>query len=265
MGAVRIHGKELMELQVNGQSKNIMVLRGEASTRLFRAHPLVETFNARHGTGLSVISHEVADIALTLGETWRSLPAFAADAAIAYEKPGVKLRGEIDFPARGRPRILLATGKYRGEKDIALVALGLSPADFKKDGTSSVLDIPENRLVAVPDFPASRGWFMPHAGTGVPHGEEVGIRPDARYLYRINDSSCVSLLVRHVYDFESRRVVDTLYGPSDGFGVVVEVPKADVPKIRRLIRAREKRIQRIDTPQETASPQGPSSLPHQII
>ena len=161
MGAVQnqVHGKELLRVQVQGPPRNLVVLRGNGSTRLFDAHPLVDAFNAEHGTRLTVVSHKVADVAQTVGDTWRSLLAYAVDASIAYEKPGTKLGKEIIFTADGEPKVALATGKFKGEQDVALVALGISSTDFKRDGNSITLDIPENRLVVVPNFPWSR-WLV---------------------------------------------------------------------------------------------------------
>jgi len=237
MGAQnQVHGKELLKVQVQGEPKNLVVLRGNGSTKLFDAHPLVEGFNAEHGTSLTVISHKVADVALNVGETWRSLPAFAVDASIAYETHGTKLGKEIVFSSEGEPRVVLATGKYKGERDVALVTLGVSSADFKKDGDSLVLDIPENRLVVVPNFPGPDGWYMPHSETGVPHGKEVEESSDARYLYRLNDSSYVGLLVRggsgNCYD--GRNVLAD-YLASNRFGVVAEAPEGDAAKIQALL------------------------------
>ena len=232
--SAQIHGKELLKVQVAGQIKNVVVLRGNGSTRLFDAHPLVEGFNAEHGTNLIVISHKVADVAQTVGETWRSLPAYAVDASIAYEKLGTKLGKEVIFSADGEPKVVLATGKYKGGRDVALVAMGISSTDFKKDGNSLTLDIPESRLIVVPNFSGPDGWYMPHAETGVPTGNKVAQSSDARYLYKLNDSSYVGLLVRGV-DYLGRRGVGAYCRASFRVGVVAEVPEGDVTKIVSLL------------------------------
>ena len=237
MGAPQIHGTELLRLHLQGQPKHLVVLRDSGKTRLFDAHPLVERFNRRHGTGLSVVSHEVADAAVK--EIFIKLPSFAVDASIAYEKPGVGLGDAIVFSTKSGRRTVLATCGYRGQKDIALVVLGLGLEDFKREGKAFVLDIPEERLIAVPDFPDCSGWYMPHPRTGVPHGQGVRERPDARYLYR-HDSSYVGLLVRHAYSGQSRQLIDTLCKASNAFGVVAQVPDADVPAIQGLLGARAK-------------------------
>ena len=234
----QIHGKELLRVNVAGQKKNIVVLRGNSSIELFEAHPLVEGFNAEHGTNLKVVSYNVADVAETVGETWRSLSAYAVDASIAYEKLGTKLGKEIVFAAEGEPRIILETGKYKGEKDVALVAQGLSSADFKREGNSIFLDIKDDRLVVVKDFPSLDGWYMPHPETGVPTGGKVDHQsPAARYLWTLN-ASYVSLLVRGAV-YVGRRGVFADLRSSGRFWVVAEVPVLDIPKIEGLLKPLE--------------------------
>ncbi len=237
MAGIQIHGKELLRVNVAGQKKNLVVLRDNGSTKLFEAHPLVEGFNDRHGTNLKVVSYNVADVAQTAGETWRSLPAYAVDASIAYEKPGKRLGKEVVFSADGNPRVVLATGKYKGEKDVALVALGVSSADFKKDRNSLTLVIPESRLIVVPNFPGPDGWYMSHAETGVPAGNEVAQSSDARYLWRLNDSSYVGLLVLGGDHLNRRQCVIAFYRSFFSLGVVAEVPVSDVPKIEVLLKS----------------------------
>jgi hypothetical protein len=245
MTGAQIHGKELLKIQVQGQPKNLVVLRGNGSTKLFDAHPLVEGFNAEHSTKLTVVSHKVADVILTVGGTWRRLRAFAVDASIAYETPGTKLGKEIVFSAKNEPRVVLATGKFKGEKNVALVSLGLASTEFKKDGNSITLDIPENRLILVPNFPGPNGFYLPHAETGVPHDEQVDQSSDARCLYR-NDSSYVGLLVRYVYFHSYRQNVLASRRASCRLGVVAEVPEGDIAKIEKLI-ARSAEQPRIHT------------------
>ena len=242
MARVQIHGKEMLRVHVAGQIKNLVVLRGNGSTSLFDAHPLVEGFNREHGTNLTVISYKVADVVQTVGETRKSLPTYAVDASIAYEEPYTKLGKEIVFAAEGEPRIVLATGRYNGGKDIALVALGVTSVDFKRDGNSLTLDIPESRLIAVPNFPYSEDWYRPHTKTGVPHGINTEQSSGARYLSRLNDSSYVGLLVRGGVNWE--QFVDASCHASGRFGVVAEVPEWDVAKITSLleIQAQQKTV-----------------------
>jgi hypothetical protein len=93
-------------------------------------------------------------------------------------------------------------------------------------------------LVVVPNFPGPDGWYLPHAETGVPRGREVEESSDARYLYRLNGSSYVGLLVRgDGFGGFDRQYVGANYGASSRFGVVAEVPEGDAAKIQALIDA----------------------------
>ena len=238
--APQVHGKELVRLQFRDQTRNLVVLSGEDSTSFFDAHQTVEAFNTRHRTNLRVVSHNVADFALNVGDTWRSLAwssDFIVDATIAYEKPGTKLGEEIVFSLEAEPKVVMATGKYKGEKDVALVTLGLSANDFKKEDNSVVLDISDDRLIVVPNFPADSGMYMPHNRTGVPHGREVEESLDARYLSCRYRSSYVGSLVRKVCvcGCNLRQYVVAESKPSCKYAVVAEVPEGDTAKIKALL------------------------------
>jgi len=262
-----IFGKELLKVPVEGQMKHLVVLRDAESTGLFDAHPLVEDFNAKQGTGITVISHKVANAALTNEDTWKRLRKslninLVVDAAIAYEKSGRELGAEIvfsdtlsfriegghiippssDYLDTGAvlSRVVLATGKYRGAPpNVALVALGLRSTDFQKDGHEIRLVLSDERLIAVSDFPGKSAVdfpnYMPHPETGVPHGEIVGYGKESRSIYHTPHSSYVGLLTRMGGDQYGRRSVSAINHASELFGVVAEVPDADVPKIEGLI------------------------------
>ncbi|MEW5996112.1 MAG: hypothetical protein AB1657_00765 [Candidatus Micrarchaeota archaeon] len=261
-GCGQIQGKELLRVQVQGQPRNLVVLRAGGSTRLFDAHPLVDGFNAEHGTKLTVVSHKVADAALTVGETWRSLPAFVVDASIAFEKPGIKLGDEIVFSVEGNPRVVQATGRYKGEQDVALVGQGLTSADIaytingkqrtlqellRANGIEYLLALDLNavseiqlltandRLIMVPNFPPSTGRYMPHAETGIPHGRQTEGK-GSRHLWR-PDGSGAGLVARgdNWDGYVDRQYVNADYVASNRLGVVAEVPQGDAAKIEALI------------------------------
>ncbi len=235
-----IQGEGLIRVEFRGHARDLLILRGRNSTGIFDTHATVESFNAAHGTALRVVPPDVADVALNAGESWRSLApcfSFAVDASIAYEKPGTRLGEEIVCSLAGEPRVALATGKYAGEKNIALAAIGLSAKDFRKEGNGIVLDISDDRLIPIPDFPAQSGWYTPHDLTGVPHGKEVEEGPAARYLQRWGNSSYAGLLVREV-DAEGcdlRQYVDANSKASWKRAVVAEVPERDAGKITAML------------------------------
>ena len=214
-----------------------MVLRGNESTRLFDAHPLVEGFNVEHGTKLRVVPSGVADAALRSPKIWNNQYfEFVTNVAIAFETRGVKLWKEIVFcSGEGERAVLLSTGMYKGEKDIALVAMGLSSVDFHKDGDYTLLDIPENRLVAVPNFPfAVNGNYNLDPKTGIPHGIDVGERSDSRFLSKNTERPYVGLLTMGASDV-CFPYYHASYGRDNLLAVVAEVPEEDVKKIEILL------------------------------
>lgn len=231
--ANQIHGRELLKVDVQGQTRNLVVLRGKGSTRLFDAHPLVERFNEENRTNLRVVQSNVADVALNVGTPYK-LPSFPVDAIVAYERSGAELGSEIVFAAHDEIKVVLATGKYKGERDVALVALGLTSADFVKDGNSFILAIQDSRLIVVPNFPQWDGWYMPHPETKIPHGRKVEPSADARYLLS-SAFPHVGILVRSGMTSSGIQLIDTDSHPRMIHGVVAEVPDVDVSKIKALI------------------------------
>lgn len=266
MTIAQIYGNQL--IRVPGQQSNLIVFgpkysaRLTGSARLLDVYPLIDEFNEELRTNLSVISYKLADDTLSSGLKLGKLLNFAVDAAIAYEKPGIPIGNNIIFSDGDMPRVVLSTEEYRGEKHVALVALGLISKNMvyildgrtrtlkeilQTDGIRSFLAADPNRiseihfrvpLLPVPDFPDSDGWYMPDAETGVPHGKEVEASLDARYLFR-SGSPYAGLLSR--LDCHDRRYVFADGWAFDGFdmaGVVAEVPEKDVKTIEALIRAR---------------------------
>jgi hypothetical protein len=202
---------------------------------LFDAHRKVEDFNGEHNTSFKVISPRVADHLLNktanYGVVAAAFPS-PVDAAIGYEKPGCALEDEIVFTLPNDVRVILPAGRYKGEKGIALVVLGLGSADFRSDGANIMIDVAEDRLIAVPGFPATSGFYMPHAETTVPHGEAVeDLSNGARYLARL-DSSYAGIMVRTAGFGGDRKVVGAASEPFDGLGIAifdVVDPKPRVP------------------------------------
>ena len=266
MGAsmVQLQGSELIKLSVQDKPKNLVVLRGNGSSRLFEAFPLVEAFNAEHKTNLTVLSHDVADVSIDTVHVWMKLPGFATDASIAYEVPGIPFGNEVVFNSQGEPKVVFATGSHKGEKDAALVASGMTSADISytmggktrtlkemlhADGIESLLDtdlkivseiilnIPDERLKIVPRFPDASGWHTPHVGTGVPSGKNVKESPDARYLFRLGGSPYVGILARLAHSGTLRKYVDASQCASHRFGVVAEVPDQDIGKMAVFLKA----------------------------
>ncbi len=207
--------------------------------------PEVDRINTAKGSSLRVISPQVADTLVTTPDgPWRYVrdgSPFFTNAALAYESKGKPLGRHIllalESTEENEDRLLyvLATGKYRGEKGIALLVPDLTAADFKRvDDCLIRIDVPDSRLVVVRAFP-DRGarYYLPYFSTTIPHGTEVGISdPQARYLIK-RETSYVGPVVRCVGGVEGMahaRQVSVDYGPSAKLGVLVVIPEKDLPK-----------------------------------
>lgn len=228
----------MFKVSFKGEEKILGVLRTEKDGLPFiKIHPLIDKINSDSGSCLRLVDQVLGDRALDGGpENWRMIvPAapFPVNAAIAYEKDGTKLGETIAFQAEGEPRLIMHTGKYRGEQGIALVCPGLASADIRSEGSDIVFAVPDSRLIPARLFPAKDGWYMPDAETTVPQGEEVDYSLDARYFWRVG-GPYVGPLAR---DYHTRGAgnpiwqgVGTDHLPSVRFGVVVEVPAGDAAK-----------------------------------
>ncbi len=255
--SANLHATGLLSVQVRGKTKNLVVIRGNRSTRstgLFNVHPLVERFNSRYRTHLKVVSPQVADAALAAG-VLSERPEFLVDVSIAYEKHGAKLGKEVVFAPRGAPKVVLATGKYQGENRAALATLGLSTADvaytiegkqrtlkemLQRDGTERLLKtslrtvseiqllIPDTRLVIVLDFPGQDGWYALHTETWVPHGTKVASYSVAACLFHRLNGSYVGIVARY------GRSILAYHRASHWFQVVAEVPAEDIAAMQKF-------------------------------
>ena|GEM_PF-1462963 len=231
------------KVRYKGKETTVGVLRrfkDYEKLTVIEAHKLIAEINAKCGTNIRLIRPGVADYLLNKSQNWKKvregLPS-PTDVYIGYEKPGRKLKAKIVFAPKDEPRLIVPTGQYKGEKNIALVLMNLTIDDFKADGKDTWIDMPDSRIVPVYDFPPLSpigSWYMPHAKTTVPHGKEVKYSKDARVLWR-DDSSYVGPLVFGVGDlYGGRKLVYACWWPSDDLGGLVEVPKGDVAKIEAL-------------------------------
>jgi hypothetical protein len=217
------------------------VLRRYDSTKVIEAPSVVKSFNEENGTSVRLIRPTHADYLLVEVDSWREvLSAFSSpvDMVIAYKKPNQKIGDAVVFADEGEPRVILATtGNAKGEKDVAILVPDITADDVKREGNDYVIEVPQSRLVVVPDFPAENGWYKSYKNTTVPYGTTVSSErftplwrdTKVRYLYRRDDESYVNLLVRSTY--LCHRCIEAIDRPSRRLGVAVEVSEGDVAKI----------------------------------
>lgn len=262
----RTLGREGRRLVTVPQPRHLIVLARKA--RLFEAHPLVESINKKEGTHLRVVPYRVADLAVTDGEKGMQLPKCTVDASIAYEAKGKRLGEKIVFESAGSPKVVQATGDFKGEKDIALAAQELTSADvaymIKDKGQRSlkelletegleyirslrhgrdvteILQFAEDRLIAVPGFEYRSGCPIPTVCPRVDGKKGLAsANGKSRYLYGVGTTSYVGRLVRarNTYDGEHTAHDDggkDLYAghrASEEFPVVAEATEWDVRRL----------------------------------
>lgn len=223
----------------------IALLRGHDTTPIVDVLPLVKEVNEKYKSCLKLINPRLADYLLKKTSFLRqTFPddflSFPTDAVIGFESPGKKLGEKIVFASEDGPRLVFPTGDYKGEKDIALVALGLTEEYMGKDGADLVLDVPDWRLTVVPDFPIEDGWYLPYAQTTVPHGEKVRkFSAEARYLWGRKNTPSVGPIVRRITDTtgpfypceDAGSAVLVGFEPAYKVAVIVETSRADAKRI----------------------------------
>ncbi len=137
----------------HSQSENLKLLP------FHEIYPFLDMLNKTQGLNARLLRPEAAE--KVLERDWSRMLSdfpFATDGIIAFEKAGAKLGREIVYSCGGIPRYVLPTGKYEGEK-AALVAVGLSSADFRQDSKDIILDISDARLLPFYDFPEKTGIY----------------------------------------------------------------------------------------------------------
>ncbi len=157
------------------------------------------------------------------GELLRASP-FATSGLIAYERAGAPLGADIISEDHSGVRIIFPTGRFRGERSIALFVLSASRSDLEADrsGREIFVSLDQSRVIPVPAFPDSSGWHGTIGETGIPHGEPV---PDGegRFLSR-TVNPYVGLVARgYSHDGHGKAHVCADFAPWYHLGAVFEV------------------------------------------
>jgi len=233
---VRTQGKIMMQTtRVNVNRKPVVVgvlKKFWAPGPLIEAPSAVREFNREHRINAKLIRPTTAECLLVKTSKWgevRSAFPSPVGMIIAYEKPEKKFGSEVVFETGGEPRVVIATGRFKGEKNIALVAMDITADDLFKDGNDVIVSVPKKRIVVVPEFPARDGWYKPHKSTTIPHGEKIKDSSSARHLMRA-DTSYVGF---PVCDCSGVNVPGLNVGqwPLRGSGIAVEIPKGEMHRL----------------------------------
>ena len=194
----------------------------------------VQKFNEKHGTHLALVSRPVSKELLKIPANCDALMvccSYPTSDFVGHARRGNILRSEIAYKSEFRlPRVVMLTKQHKGS-DALLYVKGLTIADIQRDGRNWVIDVPEDRLVAVPistetkDGEIQRSKIPPFTYVG-PLFHNVWIK-DYGAVY-----------------FEGGSVIRLwpISSPRNVFGVVVEIPELDMARIhvmRRSVHPRE--------------------------
>jgi hypothetical protein len=147
----------------------------QAMRRWPDAYPDVETFNAAHGTKLTIARHEVVDRLLQDevigGMLAITLAPMLVRGLLVHEAPGKPFAAEVASRAdASTPVIVASTGRYAGESGIALWLPDPVARDFVRDQRGVVVDVRDDRWVPVRQPPLEAGWYHLDPKTLVPSG-----------------------------------------------------------------------------------------------
>lgn len=206
---------------------------------LFDLHMAVKKFNDRHGTSLEMISPGLANNLLIKRNGWDhpnfwdAVSPFPTNIAIGYETFGKKLESEIVYSCTRGSRVVLPTGRFMGEKHIALAVLNMRVHDIRRCGESLIIDVPESRLMAIRGFGIRHGLLAIDPETTIPYEKSpVGI-PIDNFQYRklshhLPYGNYVGPLVRSMNRMET---IVLNCPPAESLGILVEVPSGDIGKL----------------------------------
>ncbi len=220
-------------MMIGAKEKLVSFTFRERTVAVFeRSHPMLEllafadTASRNSGKECRPLDGELADLLLHSGvrsELLRASP-FATRGLIAYEKAGAPLGPDILCEDHSGVRLVFPTGRYRGERSIALFVPSVRRSDLESDrsGREIFATLDESRIVPIPAFPDSSGWHATYGGTGIPHGEAV---PESigRFLSR-TINAYVGLVARgYSHDGHGKDIVCADFAPWYHLGAVFEV------------------------------------------
>jgi len=229
-----------INFQFQGKPTTVGVLReGTFKHRisLRRVPAALKTANQVHKTNLKLVRNLVMEHIFSEYELWKQVSrGFCCPVRelAAYARPGGKLESHIIFwDVLDKGRLIVPTGEFQSESDIALVLLEIPGEKLQKDGRDFGLDFADANWIDVPDFPAETGWYLLHGKSGIPHGEQ---KPDefegARALWR-REHAYEGPIVRGGYAYGSFAHAININADTGrvGGGILVEIPEADLAKI----------------------------------
>jgi hypothetical protein len=159
---------------------------------------------------------------------------FATDGLIAFEEPGKPLGPQVEFSGKGSRRMILPTGKYRGQ-DAALLSFGLSSGDFQESGKDTLIMIPDSRLIPVYDFPKASCKCTRERVLRGPKGEVRDADREAEIEFRRHEGCYVGNIAME--DSVRGRLIRADFRPWDEFVVTLAMEDVVAVTFRGMPRA----------------------------
>jgi len=162
---------------------------------------------------------------------------FPSSMIIGYEAPGKPLDKELvrsDGIFPGFPEIRMPNYSFDGKYNTALIVQNATLADFRQGDKEwrYTLNVPENRVVLIENFPQQLGYFAMHPKFPIPIGKAISPRKKgARLLRRSNEPDIEFLSFSPT---SSSEVIANGHRSNYPQMLVIEMPQQDVALIKKL-------------------------------
>ncbi|MBD3313948.1 hypothetical protein GF345_05895 [Candidatus Woesearchaeota archaeon] len=181
---------EIIKIGYKSEQINLGLFQRECS--FLDDYKFVDKLNSKYGIDLKVIRPQVAELLVNDpqgGKVASDFSPFMTNVIVAYtgrmnlKETDRQLRSEI-FYSGGDRSYILPTKVHEGKQGIAIVVPDVTARDFNEDNGEVILDVPEERLLAVENFPPTNGWYHLDSLTTIPIEPCVAESVEARYLIR---------------------------------------------------------------------------------
>ncbi|MDO8554884.1 MAG: hypothetical protein Q7S22_08795 [Candidatus Micrarchaeota archaeon] len=241
-------------------------------------HPLIDRFNSANRTHLQLVRPQVVDAALRDEHACSFVEMcepVATNAIVAYSSTGKRFPRFIEHDEAVKlpevfliedqwngARYVLPSGKYAGEKGIALVVIGLNSRDFQtgRSPDEVIINVSDDRIIPVRNFPIVSSFFLGDDGEAMVYDKEqrhnfsawffqdrkttlpcgrtpVDYRKGAVQLRlsmhktSLDRDFCVTTIAREWGLGAIRSTIDLSNGPLSKYHALVEIPERDLSRI----------------------------------
>ena len=196
----------------------------ERSMPLLDIYKLSEETSRNSGKELAPIGPALADLLLHSGvraDILRNSP-FATSGLIAYGKANSELGSEIVYEDHSGIRMVMPSGRYKGERSIALFFPSMRACNLEQCGREIFISIDDDKFVPIPFFPDASGWHGTFKDTKIPHGEALP-EGEGRYLSRAISAYVGPIARGYSFDGHGKDHICADFAPWYHLGAVFEV------------------------------------------